>query len=185
VKFTIQQSELGKALTNVASIVPAKTTMPILTCVLVDATEDTITFSATNLDLSVTTNTTDASITMPGKVAIPAQKFISFVRSLSNGEVIIEVENGILSVKSGKLEMSATGTDGSRAEDEMAVSFDGEAMEIGFNYSYLLDVLKNIDAKEIVISVKDSQSAALLAPATEDEKNDLLCLLMPLRLSSD
>ena len=89
-----------------------------------------------------------------------------------------------LGVESGRLEMTATGTDGSRAEDEIPVAYDGEAMEIGFNYNYLLDVLKNLTTDEIVMSLKDSQSAALLSPVGDDT-GDVLCLLMPLRLTSE
>ena len=49
-----------------------------------------------------TTKTTEATIETPGKVAIPAQKFVSFVKSLYQGEVVVEVDNNNLSVKCGK-----------------------------------------------------------------------------------
>ena len=92
-----------------------------------------------------------------------------------------------LGLESGRLELSAKGSDGSQAEDEVAVSYDGEAMEIGFNFTYLLDVLKNMKSGSVCLSLRDSQNAALVSPTTEDggEDDSLLCLLMPLRLAND
>ena len=92
-----------------------------------------------------------------------------------------------LGVEAGRLELSARGSDGSHAEDEVAVAYDGEAMEIGFNYNYLQDVLKNIGSDAVQFSLRNPQNAALVMPS-DDEGNssdDLLCLLMPLRLAGD
>jgi DNA polymerase-3 subunit beta len=92
-----------------------------------------------------------------------------------------------LGLESGRLELSATGSDGSRAEDEVPVGYDGDALVIGFNYTYLLDVLKYMKADSVRLSLRDPQSAALLAPVTDDGEEDenLLCLLMPLRIAGD
>ena len=92
-----------------------------------------------------------------------------------------------LGLEEDRLELSAKGSDGSRAEDEVAVGYAGDAMEIGFNYNYLLDILKNVKANNVQLSLRDAQSAVLIAPADEDGEADpsLLCLLMPLRLAGD
>ncbi|PID79441.1 hypothetical protein CSB20_10300, partial [bacterium DOLZORAL124_64_63] len=91
-----------------------------------------------------------------------------------------------IGVESGRMELSAHGADGSRSEDEISVAYEGDAMEIGFNFSYLQDILKNIKADTVVMSMKDSQSAALIKPITEDgQETGLLCLLMPLRLTGE
>ncbi len=92
-----------------------------------------------------------------------------------------------LGLENDRLELSAKGTDGSRAEDEVAVGYTGDAMEIGFNYTYLLDILKNMKSDNVQMRLRDPQSAALLSPANEsgEANDDLLCLLMPLRLAGD
>jgi DNA polymerase III subunit beta len=91
-----------------------------------------------------------------------------------------------LGLEKDRLELSAKGTDGSSAEDELAVSYDGPALEIGFNYSYLQDILKNIASDNVQLRLRDPQSAVLVEPyAAEGEPAGLLCLLMPLRLVSD
>ena len=91
-----------------------------------------------------------------------------------------------LGVESGRMELSARGTEGSQAEDEISVSYEGDAMEIGFNYSYLQDILKNIKSDSIILSLNDSQSAALIKPVDDEgAETGVLCLLMPLRLAGD
>jgi DNA polymerase-3 subunit beta len=379
VKFEIQQEDLQKSLDIIANVVPTKTTLPILTCVLMEASEGRLTLSATNLDISITTSTDKATIKTEGKVAIPAVKFVPFVRTLRSGKVtisqkgkqvqlvsgkarmtentmnvdeypalkVLEEKNGLdveaalltdmvnetqysvsrdetrpalmgilweirkdsltlvatdahrlarskrtmdwtvpgdrdmivdtaglrqlprivagleeedspsgnitifmgenqlsfragptvlharllegpfpdynavipqdndkditldkadfaqtirrvsitadritsqikLGIEAGRMELSARGTEGSQSEDEIPVSYEDEAMEIGFNFGYLQDILKNIKSDTIVLSLKDSQSAALIKPVTEDgEETGVLCLLMPLRLAGD
>jgi DNA polymerase III subunit beta len=377
VKFEIQQVELQKALDVIANVVPSKTTLPILTCVLMEAAEGRLTLSATNLDISITTSTDQVEIKDEGKVAIPAAKFIPFVRSLRSGSVtlaqtgekirldsskskmtentmnvdeypalktleekdgldveaatLIEMINetsysvsrdetrpalmGILweirpesltlvatdahrlarsqrnmdwaisagkdmivdtaglrqlprivasmgdeasgnltvfmgenqlsfragntvlhtrllegpfpdynavipknndkdatidksdlsqairrvsitadritsqiklGVETGRMELTARGTEGTMAEDEISIAYEGDAVEIGFNFSYLQDILKNIKADSVVLSMRDAQSAALIKPVTDEGvETGLLCLLMPLRLTGD
>ena len=378
-KFEIQQEELQRALDIIANVVPTKTTLPILTCVLMEATDGRLTLSATNLDISITTSTDKVTIKDEGKMAIPAVKFVPFVRTLRSGSVVIsqkgkqiqlvsgkarmtentmkveeypalkklEEKKGLdieaaalidminetsysvskdetrsalmgvlwevrpssltlvatdahrlarsgrtmdwdvssdremivdtaglrhlprivtghdqdetasgnitvfmgdnqlsfragstvlharllegpfpdynavipqdndkyitldkadfsqairrvsitadritsqikLGIENGRMELSACGAEGSQSEDEIPVSYEGEALEIGFNFVYLQDILKNIKSNSILLSLKDSQSAALIKPLTEDgEETEVLCLLMPLRLAGD
>ena len=118
-------------------------------------------------------------------VAVDKADFIQSIRrvSISADRITSQIKLG---VESGRMELSAKGTDGTQAEDEIAISYEGEAMEIGFNYGYLQDILKNIKAETVILSLRDSQNAALVKPVTEDgTETGLLCLLMPLRLAGD
>ena len=92
-----------------------------------------------------------------------------------------------LGIENGRLELGARGSDGSRAEDEIAVGYEGEALEIGFNFSYLQDILKNMRTDSVQLSLRNPQSAALIAPMGDsgEQSSNLLCLLMPLRLAGD
>lgn len=69
------------------------------------------------------------------------------------------------------------------ARDELEVSYDGPSMTIGFNASYILEVLRYIDSEELRIGFKDPERAVVLEPVgTEEEPAaDYLCLVMPLR----
>ena len=91
-----------------------------------------------------------------------------------------------LGVESGRMELEARGAEGSQSEDEIPVAYEGDALDIGFNYSYLQDILKNLRTETIAMSLRDSQSAALLRPVSEEgDDTGVLCLLMPLRLAGD
>jgi DNA polymerase-3 subunit beta len=91
-----------------------------------------------------------------------------------------------LGIEKGRMELAARGTEGSQSEDEIEVAYDGAALEIGFNYNYLQDILKNIRSEQVVLSLKDAQSAALIKPIDEEgAETGVLCLLMPLRLTGD
>ena len=95
-------------------------------------------------------------------------------------QVRFELENGLLN-------LSAAGTEGSRAEDQLSVEYDGEPLVIGFNHNYVEDVLKHMDAENVQIALDRPDSAAIIVPAdpapTKASDADDLCLLMPLRLN--
>ena len=65
-------------------------------------------------------------------------------------------------------------------EDELAVDYDGEDLEIGFNANYLLEILRNMPDDDVKMSFKAPERAATFEPASGDP--DYLCLVMPLRL---
>lgn len=90
-------------------------------------------------------------------------------------------------LEEGSLGLSASGTEGSHAEDELKVEYGGEPLVIGFNHNYVEDVLKHMVTENVVIALERSDAAAIFLPgenaaAGVDESDDL-CLLMPLRLN--
>ncbi len=66
-----------------------------------------------------------------------------------------------------------------RAEEELEIEYAGEKIEIGFNVSYLLDVLSTIKSDKIKLSVLDPNSSCLILP-----EKDSRCqyVIMPMRL---
>lgn len=69
--------------------------------------------------------------------------------------------------------------DGGSAQDEMEIVYDGEPVDIGFNFTYLDAILKQIKSNELVIEFADSTSPALLKDIKDDHS---LFVLMPLRV---
>jgi DNA polymerase-3 subunit beta len=57
-------------------------------------------------------------------------------------------------------------------------------MEIGYNASYLLDILRSIPTERVVFRLKTALSAGLIEPAgaMPHAEESMLCLIMPLRL---
>lgn len=85
-KFTITREKLQEGLVAVAASVPAKTTLPVLANILVEATKDGVRFSATDLDIAVST-VIPAEVDAEGAVTLPARKLVEIVRELPSGGV--------------------------------------------------------------------------------------------------
>lgn len=65
------------------------------------------------------------------------------------------------------------------AEEEVMVNFQGEPLEIGFNITYLLDILGNISGTSVHVELGDSNSSALLQ---DEADKKALYVVMPMRL---
>jgi DNA polymerase-3 subunit beta len=78
-----------------------------------------------------------------------------------------------------KLSISSSNPDLGEAREELDIDFDGEALSIGFNARYLLDVIGALRAKELTIGFQDDLSPAEVVP-TDDE--DTLAVVMPMRI---
>ena len=77
------------------------------------------------------------------------------------------------------MDITANNPEQEQAEEVVAVEYQGDELEVGFNVSYLLDVLSVLDGEQIRFSLSDSASSALLEEADE---GDSLYVVMPMRL---
>ena len=84
-----------------------------------------------------------------------------------------------LSLSSGNLSIQANNPDQEEAEEELQVDYGEADLEIGFNVTYLIDVLNVLDSKKVQIKLKDSNSSAIIHDS-EDSSN--LYVVMPMRL---
>ena len=84
-----------------------------------------------------------------------------------------------LNFGSGVLKASAHNPEQEEAEEEIEVEYAGEALEIGFNVSYLLDVLGVLQAETVQLTLSDSNSSCLIQ-AAEDARSRYV--VMPMRL---
>jgi DNA polymerase-3 subunit beta len=87
-----------------------------------------------------------------------------------------------LAFTGGALQLTVSTPDLGEAQDEMSVAYDGEPLEIGFNATYLLEILKYMPTDEVQVTMKAPERAATIEPAGWDDPASYLCLVMPLRL---
>ncbi len=94
--------------------------------------------------------------------------------------VVSEKSRGIkLSLQPGLLQVFAASVDEGSAEDEMDAVYDGEPIEIGFNFRYLLDILAQVKSETVQMYLQDGTSPVIL----QDEADDnALYVLMPMRV---
>ena len=84
-----------------------------------------------------------------------------------------------LQLESGLLKIQANNPEQEEAEEEVAVDYSGANLEIGFNVSYLLDVLAVLGTEQVRLILSDANSSALLQEADND---DSAYVVMPMRL---
>jgi DNA polymerase-3 subunit beta len=87
-----------------------------------------------------------------------------------------------LSFNSGLLRFSVQTPDLGEATDELAVRYTGDQLDIGFNASYLLEILRYIPTDEVKLTFKAPERAATVEPEGWNDPATYLCLVMPLRL---
>jgi len=85
-----------------------------------------------------------------------------------------------LMLEMGELKIYANNPEHEEAEEVVSVEYQGSNLEIGFNVSYLLDVLAVIPGDTIRFSMSDSNSSATIEDAAESDK--ALYVVMPMRL---
>lgn len=93
-ELVIERSALLNALAHVQSVVERRTTIPILSNVLLEAENDRLQFSATDLDMTIE-ETVTATVKTPGSLTTPAHVFYDIVRKLPDGaQVSLKTEVG-------------------------------------------------------------------------------------------
>ena len=89
-----------------------------------------------------------------------------------------------LGIKKNELELSATSQEiGGEAREHLDVDYDAEEMVIGYNSTYLQEVLRRITCDEVLFELDSAVAAGIIRPGEQLEGEDYLCLLMPLRLN--
>ena len=89
------------------------------------------------------------------------------------------------SLKKGSLTVSAEDIDfGSEAKETLSCDYSSEAMDIGFNANYIVDILSHVDTDEVVMMLSSPTRASIVKPTTQRNGENLLMLVMPVRLNS-
>ncbi|HZV62970.1 MAG TPA: DNA polymerase III subunit beta [Methylophilaceae bacterium] len=77
------------------------------------------------------------------------------------------------------LRLISTNSEQEEAEEELEISYAGEPLDIGFNVTYLIDVLNNVDSENVAFSFADANSSCLV---TVPDNTDYKYVVMPMRI---
>ena len=94
-KITCKKSEILNSVNISLKAVPAKTTMPILECIIIQVTDSTIKFVTNDMELGIET-IVNGLITEAGSVAINAKIFSDIIRKLPDSDIVIETDNNYM-----------------------------------------------------------------------------------------
>jgi DNA polymerase III subunit beta len=99
--LTISKEQIINGLQAVQNVVSNRTTLPILSNVLLRAEGDKLELTATDLDVTIACSV-EAKVTKPGASTVPVKKLFGIVRELGNSEIDLEVDDkNVCSIRSG------------------------------------------------------------------------------------
>lgn len=84
-----------------------------------------------------------------------------------------------MALESDKVVLSVTSPDNGTATEEVSADYDSEGFEIGFNATYLKDILSQIDSDTVELHLADPSAPTLIR---KDDKSPALYVLMPMRV---
>lgn len=90
-----------------------------------------------------------------------------------------------LKITGSELHISAEDLDFSNeASERLVCEHDGEDIVIGFNARFLIEMLSNIENKEVILKLSEPNRAGLIVPKEQETDEDLLMLVMPVMLNN-
>lgn len=176
-KFTIQRDKLIESVQDVMKAVSSRTTIPILTGIKMVATEDGVTLTGSDSDVSIESfipNEEDSKeiveIEQTGSVVLPARFFSEIVKKLPKETIEIEVGNNHLTtIRSGKAEFNLNGLDAEEYPHLPQISEENV-------FKMPTDLLKTM-IRQTVFAVSTSETRPILTGVNwKLENNELICI---------
>lgn len=163
------QENLQRALGRVSRAIATRTTLPVLSNVLIETEDDHLRTAATNLEIGVTTRIA-ASIEQPGRITVDARLLGEFVNTLPSGEVQLVVDPARLSltVQSGRDKAAINGID---AEDFPVIASIGEDHQV---FTIDAQQLREIVSLVEFAAATDESRPVLAGVFTRFEGNNVL-----------
>lgn len=117
----------------------------------------------------------------PRQISINREELIAAIRRVAvlADTVTRQIK---LSLRPERLELSVNTADVGEGTEQVAITYAGDSLDIGYNALYLLDILGAVDTSTIAMHLNTAITAGILHPEGLSEAEDLLCLVMPLRL---
>ena len=168
-KFTCNQEDLRRALETVQPAASGANHQPLTRSALVEASDQTLRLTATDLSKTITTSIV-AAVEESGSLAVPARMLTDFVKSLPSDRLSVESENGKLSVRCARFAANIAGAESDEFPNFPILSEDGtEIAFFGDESKPVRCVSLRIGADEMADAIERTIGSA----ATEDSRPTL------------
>ncbi len=121
----------------------------------------------------------------PFRMTIDRVEFYNALRRVSvfsnqaSNLVKLALTGNQLTVSAQDIDFSISGT------ERLNCQYEGDDMDIGFKSTFLIEILANLTTPDVVVEMSDPTRAGILLPATtENENEDILMLLMPMMINA-
>ena len=118
------------------------------------------------------------TMTIDRQELLSSLKRIAIYANRTTNQVRLKLTGSELMISAEDLDFS------NEANERLACEHDGEDIEIGFNAKFLVEILANIESKEITLQLSERNKAGILIPSEMEENEDILMLVMPVMLSN-
>lgn len=152
-KLQVTQENLNKALNHVARIANSRTTLPILSNVLLKTVNNRLSIAATNLDIAIT-QYVGAKVANEGSITVPARLMQDFVGSLPSGTIDLKLDDHRLNVSTDQYKSVINGVS---AEDFPVMP----AIKEGVNWTISAQALKRA-LQQVVLAASSDESRPVL-----------------------
>jgi len=105
-------------------------------------------------------------------------KRIAIYANKTTNQVILNINDGSLTVSAQDLDFS------NEATEQLACSYEGEPLTIGFNAKFLVEMLGVLESDEVQMELSTPTRAGILLPNEDSDGEDILMLVMPVMLSN-
>jgi DNA polymerase-3 subunit beta len=122
--FTITRKNLHEGLAAVSASIPTKTTLPVLSNILLEAAEDGVWMSGTDLDVAVRVKV-PADVTEQGNITAPGKKLQEIARELPDQPVAVSTRGDQIELNCGHSRFKLNGLPAEEFPTLPEVSFDG------------------------------------------------------------
>lgn len=117
-------------------------------------------------------------MTIERQAFLSSLKRISIYANKTTHQVRLKITGSELMISAEDLDFS------NEANERLACEHNGADIEIGFNAKFLVEMLGNIESKEIKLQLSAPNKAGIIVPSDVEENEDILMLIMPVMLSS-
>lgn len=105
-------------------------------------------------------------------------KRISIYANKTTNQVRFKITGSELQISAEDLDFS------NEANERLSCIHNGEDIEIGFNARFFIEMLNNLDCKDIELQLSEPNRAGLIVPKVQGDNEDILMLIMPVMLSN-
>lgn len=118
----------------------------------------------------------------PNKMTVSRDSLLSSLKRIiifankTTNQIVLSISDQSLTVSTKDLDFS------NEAIEQLNCSYEGEPLSIGFNARFLIEMLSVMQDEEVVIEMSVPNKASLILPIEQNEKEDLLMLIMPVMI---
>ena len=165
-RITCIKSDLLKGVNISLRAVPVRTTMSILECILIDATENEIKLTSNDMELGIETRV-NGDILERGKIALDAKFLAEILRKLPDSEVTIETDNNyVATITCEKFVFTIPGKDGDDFSYLPIVERDKSIVLSQFNLTEVI--------RQTIFSIGDTESNKIMTGELFEVEGDVL-----------